>query len=164
MDAILKLELKQLDIDLVELQDIDPEIVVKAKLQEAHEKQHGAFIIEDTSLTFEGLNGLPGPLIKWFMKSLGNDGLANLATKLNSPKAIAYTIIGYSDENNKTAFFRGEMYGTIVQPRGNMGFGWDPIFVPEGYDKTLAEMTSEEKNAISTRRLAAERLHEYLAK
>lgn len=164
MDSILGLELQQLETDLVEIQDIDPEIVVQAKLKEAHGKQQGAFIIEDTSLILEGLNGLPGPLIKWFMKSLGHDGLANLATKLDSSKAIAYTIIGYSDENNKTAFFKGEMHGTIVQPRGNMGFGWDPIFLPDGSEKTLAEMTPEEKNTISTRKLAARKLHEYLIK
>jgi len=52
--------------------------------------------------------------------------------------------------------------GTIVEPRGETNFGWDPIFQPEGYTKTFAEMSADEKNSLSMRKLAAEKLKESL--
>src|SRR3989344_6958047 len=64
-----------LDIDLPEVQSLDAHEIIKAKLEEAKKHQTGEFIVEDTSLYFEALKGLPGPLIKWFMKTIGNDGL-----------------------------------------------------------------------------------------
>lgn len=70
-------EVEQLDIDLTEIQETDAEAVVKAKVQEAFTKHQGPFLIEDTSLYLDALGGLPGPLIKWFMKPVGNYGLFN---------------------------------------------------------------------------------------
>ncbi|MBA3733078.1 non-canonical purine NTP pyrophosphatase [Patescibacteria group bacterium] len=71
-----------LDIDIPEIQDIDANKIIKAKLEEAQKHHAGEFIVEDNSLYLEALNGLPGPLIKWFMKTIGNDGLYKLAIKL----------------------------------------------------------------------------------
>ena len=65
---------EQLDIDLPEIQDIDAQEIIRAKLEEAQKHHQGQFIVEDTSLYLDCLNGLPGPLIKWFMKTIGNDG------------------------------------------------------------------------------------------
>jgi XTP/dITP diphosphohydrolase len=60
-------------------------------------------------------------------------------------------------------FFEGMIKGTIIpQKRGNNGFGYDPIFIPEGYTKTFAEMTLEEKNKISHRAIAVEQLKAFL--
>jgi non-canonical purine NTP pyrophosphatase (RdgB/HAM1 family) len=61
-------------------------------------------------------------------------------------------------------FFEGKVKGTVVSPRGANGFGWDVIFVPEGYDKTFGEMSFEEKNRISHRRLVVDKLSAFLAK
>lgn len=156
-------DIEQLDIDLLEIQDLDPTAIIKAKLEEALNHHDGEFIVEDTSLYFEGLNGdLPGPFIKWFMKSLGNEGLADLAESLQSQKAVAKVIIGYAKSKDDIHFFEGAINGTIVRPRGETTFGWDPIFQPDGYDKTFAEMSSEEKNQISMRKLAAEKLKEFI--
>jgi inosine triphosphate pyrophosphatase len=154
-------DIEQLEMDLEEIQDTDPHKVVAAKLEEALRHQYGAFIIEDTSLYFNALNGLPGPLIKWFMKTIGNDGLYKIAAAFGNFDAEAKTIIGYTN-GRKTEFFEGVVKGTIVSPRGETGFGWDPIFQPEGYTKTFAEMSSEEKNSLSMRKLAAEKLKGYL--
>jgi non-canonical purine NTP pyrophosphatase (RdgB/HAM1 family) len=155
-------DIEQMDIDLVEIQELDAHAIIAAKLAEAR-KTHagGALIVEDTSLYLNDLNGLPGPLIKWFMKSIGNLGLAKLAQTFGGA-AVAKTIIGYADESGEVQFFEGEVHGEIVAPRGDTNFGWDPIFKPEGHDKTFAEMTAEEKNAISMRRIAAEKLKQHL--
>ncbi len=155
-------DVDQLDIDLVEVQDIEPHVIVKAKLQEAFNHHEGPFIVEDTSLYFESLKDFPGPMIKWFLKSLGNEGLAELAHRLESQKAVAKVIIGYAKDKEDIKFFEGSITGTIVAPRGETTFGWDPIFQPDGYEKTFAEMSSEEKNQISMRKIAAEKLKEYI--
>ena len=68
------------------------------------------------------------------------------------------------DENSKIHFFEGEIKGTIVNPRGKTDFGWDPIFQPNGHKKTFGEMTKEEKNKISHRKVAVEKLKEHLLK
>ena len=70
-----------LDIDLPEIQSLDAQEIIKAKLEEAQKDQTGEFIVEDNSLYLEGLNGLPGPLIKWFEEALGNEGIALIADK-----------------------------------------------------------------------------------
>jgi len=59
--------------------------------------------------------------------------------------------------------FRGEVYGTIVDaPRGENGFGYDPVFMPDGFDKTFGEMSDEEKNKISHRANAIEKVIEFV--
>ncbi|MCR4277716.1 MAG: non-canonical purine NTP pyrophosphatase [Candidatus Berkelbacteria bacterium] len=157
-------ELEQLDIDLPEIQHIDAHEIIKAKLEEARKHHQGEFIVEDTSLYLDCLNGLPGPLIKWFLKTIGNGGLAEIATKLGNTKAQAKTIIGYIDAAREIEFFEGAVGGNIVEPRGETGFGWDPIFQPNGYDKTFAEMGQEEKNDLSMRKIAAEQFCEHLGR
>ncbi|MBI2577659.1 MAG: non-canonical purine NTP pyrophosphatase [Candidatus Wildermuthbacteria bacterium] len=155
-------EIEQLDLDLAEVQDIDPTLIIKAKLQTAFNHAQGEFFVEDTGLYFEVLNGMPGPLIKWFLKSLGRKGLYQLAKKMGNTKAEAKAIIGYAKTKDEVYFFEGTVKGTIVSPRGESDFGWDPIFQPEGFKKTFAQMSLEEKNSISHRREALLRLKAFL--
>ena len=157
-------DVEQLDIDLPEIQEIDSKNIIRAKLFEALNHKDGEFIVEDTSLSLDCLKGLPGPLIKWFLKTLGTDGLANLADTLGNPKAEAKTMIGYAKNRNEIEFFEGVIPGKIVVPTGTSGFGWDPIFQPDGVEKTFAEMTEKEKNSMSMRKIAVEQLRKFLNK
>lgn len=152
----------RLDIDLPEIQDIDPKEIVKAKLLEALKHQSGGFIIEDTSFYLDCLNGLPGPLIKWFLKTIGNEGLFRMAESFNNYNAEAKTIIGYAEDPQNIHYFEGSIKGKIVAPKGESNFGWDPIFLPEGCEQTFAEMDKEEKNKISMRRIALEKLKDFI--
>ncbi len=154
--------IEQLDIDLPEIQEIDAKKIIENKLNEAKKHHEGEFIVEDTSLYLACLNGLPGPLIKWFLKTIGNQGLFEITEKLGNNKAQAMTIIGYFDSNGKINFFEGVLSGQIVSARGENGFGWDEIFMAETYDKTFAQMTNDEKNEISMRRNAVNKLKEFL--
>lgn len=155
-------DLNQFEIDLPEIQNIDPKIIIKAKLLEALKHKKGEFIVEDTSLYLDCLNGLPGPLIKWFLETIGNQGLYKITKKLNNFNAEAKTVIGYAKNKKEIKFFEGIIKGKIVFPKGKQGFGWDPIFKPDGFDKTFAEMTAEEKNKISMRRIALNKLRKHL--
>ena len=119
------------------------------------------FAVEDTSLYLECLAGLPGPLIRWFLQTIGNEGLFKICDKLKNYEAEARTIIGYA-KDSQIEFFEGSIKGTIVSPRGRTGFGWDRIFKPKGYQETFSEMPKEEKNKISMRRLALNKLKQYL--
>ncbi len=150
-----------IEIDLPEIQSLDPREVIRAKLDAALAHHPGPFIVEDTSLTVHCMNGLPGTLIKWFLETIGAAGVARIAESFGDARATACTMIGYADGKN-VEFFQGVVHGTVVAPRGVTGFGWDVIFIPEGHDRTFAEMTVEEKNAISMRRIAFEGLKAHL--
>lgn len=160
---ILDADIEQLDIDLPEIQEIDPKKVLEVKLQEAMKHKKGDFIVEDTSLYFDTLNGLPGPFIKWFQKAIGLNKLTEICEKLGDNNAEAKVILGLKKEDD-IKFFEGSVKGTIVKKRGKNGFGWDPIFQPEGYEKTFGEMTLNEKNTLSMRKVAAEKLNDFLNK
>lgn len=156
------INVEQLKIELDEIQEIDSRVIIKHKLNEALKQRKGEFFLEDTSLYIEGLNGLPGPLIKWFLKALGPKGIYALTSHLENKNAVAKNIIGYSDAKGELHFFEGEVKGKIVAPRGETTFGWDPIFLPDGYNQTFAEMDDDLKNKISHRRKALDKLVEFL--
>lgn len=152
----------QVNIDLPEIQAVDPNVVIKAKLGTAFEELKQPVLVEDTSLSFSALNGLPGALIKWFLMQLGNDGLCKLLDGFESRRATAVTWLGYFDGAN-THFFSGTVEGQIVEmPRGTNGFGWDAIFQPNGSSRTFAELSDVEKSDYSMRKTAVLKLKEHL--
>lgn len=150
-------------VDLPEIQSMTPQEVIEAKLIAAEPRISGGYVVEDTSLSIDSMGGLPGPLIKWFLQSVGVEGLADMASRSGeSVAAEAITMIGYSDEHGEKRYFTGVVKGTIITPRGETGFGWDTIFIPDGYKETFAEMSSEQKNKISMRKKAFAQLAEHL--
>ena len=151
-------QVQGMDVDLPEIQELDARKVIEAKLNAA--SAEGALMVEDTSLYLDALNGLPGPFITWFLKSLGAEGVYQLADNADNYRAEAKTIIGYQDESGAIEFFEGSMPGMLMPPRGETGFGWDVIFQPDGHTQTFAEMGVEEKNTLSMRVKAAEKLKE----
>lgn len=155
-------ELQQVEIDLPEEQSLDPQLVITRKLEVAKDRHEGPLIVEDTSLYLSGLNGFPGPLIKWMMQSVGNKGIYELCQNIHNRQAIAKTVIGYDDGNGEIQFFEGVIPGQIVAPYGNEGFGWDNIFQPDGLNETFAEMGDEYKPEFSMRTQAFKKLKKYL--
>lgn len=153
--------LQQLDIDLPEIQSLDAREVVRNKVISAQKFRNAGFIVEDTSLCLDCLNGLPGPFIKWFLHTLGAKGLFQMAEKLGNTKATARTIIGFSGNDEDILFFEGTSEGSICAPRGTNGFGWDKIFMPKGKSRTFAEMDDAEKQCDSMRTIALKKLKDY---
>jgi XTP/dITP diphosphohydrolase len=157
--------LERVKIDLQEIQGIDVCEIAEEKAQEAFRELKKPVLIEDTGLCFEAWHGLPGALIKWFLMPDKDMGMAKIIKMLNgfdNRKAEAVTVFAYCDENG-TRIFEGKILGSIAEtPRGSNGFGWDQIFIPEGSVKTFGEMEHEEKNKISMRRNALQKLKKYL--
>jgi non-canonical purine NTP pyrophosphatase (RdgB/HAM1 family) len=154
-------QLEKVDIDLPEEQSLDPELVIRKKLEFAKNIHKTPLIVEDTSLYLDGLNGFPGPLVKWMLKAVGNEGIYELCRRITNNRAVAKTVIGY-DDGEYIHYFDGEMHGEIVRPYGNEGFGWDDIFRPEGLSETFAEMGDEFKPEFSMRTIAFKKLKEHL--
>ncbi len=154
--------LVQKEIDLIEIQEVDPKIIIEAKLLEAYKIYKSAYIVEDTSLFFDCFDSLPGPLIRWFLKDMGNNGLYKLVNTYNNSRAKAIVWIGYIDIHGEIHYFNSSIEGSIVKPIGKNGFGWDQIFKPDGFNKTFAEMTFEEKNKISMRKDVFMKLKSFL--
>ncbi|KGN56768.1 inosine triphosphate pyrophosphatase [Cucumis sativus] len=142
---------RSLKLDLPELQG-EPEDISKEKARLAAIKVNGPVLVEDTCLCFNALKGLPGPYIKWFLEKIGHEGLNNLLMAYEDKSAYASCIFSFSlGPESEPITFVGKTPGKIVLPRGPNDFGWDPIFQPDGFDQTYAEMCKEEKNKISHR-------------
>lgn len=155
-------DIEMLPIDLPEIQDLDPHAIIKAKLQAAFEHHQGPMIVDDVGVYLDCLDGFPGPLIKWYLKALGTEKIVQICEKLGNTRATIKAIVGYANNPNEIRFFEGEVHGKIVMPRGDKGFGFDPIFLPDGYSETYSEMSPETKNQISHRGLALKKLKLYL--
>ncbi len=123
---------------------------------------------DDTGLEADALNGLPGVLSARYAGH-AKDNKANVKKLLDdlseqeNRKARFRTVIALI-MNGKEYLFEGTVYGEIIdKPRGEQGFGYDPVFIPEGHSRTFAEMPAPEKNRISHRKIAITKLAEFLA-
>ncbi|TRZ50775.1 non-canonical purine NTP pyrophosphatase [bacterium] len=149
-------------IDLPEIQSLELREVVEDKAQRAFAEVGKPVLVEDVSVTFEAMNNLPGPFIKWFEKSLGNEGVCRLLDGKSNRNATAEVMFGYCD-GNEVQVFSGMVKGRIAtEPRGEGGFGWDKIFINEGFEKTRAEMSEEEWHEFGMRKIALEKLATFL--
>ncbi|MCJ1285483.1 nucleoside triphosphate pyrophosphohydrolase ham1 [Xylographa opegraphella] len=153
-------ELHSASLDLVEIQGTVEEISMD-KCRRAAAAVNGPVLVEDTCLCFNALKELPGPYIKWFLQALGHEGLNNLLVAYEDKSAQAVCTFAYCEgPGHDPLLFQGRTDGKIVPARGPTHFGWDPIFEYEG--KTYAEMDMAEKNKISHRFLALEKLRKWL--
>jgi non-canonical purine NTP pyrophosphatase (RdgB/HAM1 family) len=99
--------------------------------------------------------GLPGALIKWFLKAVGEPGICQMMNNFQERDAWAKTAIATYDGVDEPNFYTGIVYGKIAdQPSGSGGFGWDQVFIPNGAVKTFGEMSGPEKDQYSMRRQA----------
>lgn len=160
---ILGLPLAHADLpDLDEIQTSDVEQVVVHKLSQAQDRLRCPVMVEDSGLIFCAWNGLPGALVKWFEKSVGCAGMVKMLEPFADRRAVAACYVGMHD-GKRVTIAKGEVHGTIaLAERGENGFGWDSIFIPDGHVRTYAEMSAEEKNAISHRGKAFEALKKML--
>ena len=156
---ILDCHLEQVsNLIIHELQTHDISKIVEYKAKQAYEQLKCPVLVEDSGLIFKAWNVLPGALVKWFEISVGCDGLLRMLKGFENREAIAICMTAIFDGKNMYVA-KGEVKGKIADSvRGHNGFGWDTIFIPDGQKYTYAEMSSDEKNAISHRRQSFENL------
>jgi XTP/dITP diphosphohydrolase len=142
------------------------------KAQYIYDNYHIDVFADDTGLEVEVLNGAPGVYSARYASmengSASHDSEANMARLLrelgenNDRKARFRTVIALIEQGNVHQF-EGIVNGEIIRERrGGEGFGYDPIFQPDGYDKTFAELGTDVKNQISHRARATQKLADYL--
>lgn len=166
-------------VELLSLNDIDchTDIPETADTLEGNAWIKSSFIFEnygldcfgdDTGLEVEALGGAPGVYSARYAGGEGHDSLANMHKLLQelegkeNRKAQFRTAISLILDG-KEHLFEGIVKGEIIlEKRGDSGFGYDPVFMPEGYDQTFAELGNDVKNQISHRALAVEKLCEFL--
>jgi non-canonical purine NTP pyrophosphatase (RdgB/HAM1 family) len=161
VESILGFKVDKVPLDIKEIQTIEVEEVVEDKAKKAFSQFKKTVMVEDTGFYIQTWKGFPGALIKWVLKTLGREELCEALKNNNREVAVKTSVCLYN--GNEVKIFNGEVKGIIPEkPRGGDGFGWDPIFQPEGHKKTFGEMTREEKNAISMRKIALEKAKDFL--
>ncbi|HET9411407.1 MAG TPA: non-canonical purine NTP pyrophosphatase [Candidatus Saccharimonadales bacterium] len=154
---------KKLSVD--EIQSVNLQEIVEHKAHQAFGQIGSPVLVEDVSLEMAGLNGLPGPFIKWFLEGLGPQRLADLATNSGSTKATVRIMFALYD-GTSMHIFDAAVTGTIVaSPRGSNSFGFSSIFAPDGAGgKTNAEMTDDQAKPFNHRALALQKFADFLQK
>jgi len=156
------IDIESRDLDLPEIQGTTQEVAIE-KCRRAAELIGGPVITEDTALCFAAMNGLPGPFIKFFLRDLGHEGLNRMLEGFPTRAAWALCTFAYSaGPGAEPILFEGRTEGKIVPARGPPKFGWDPVFEAEETGLTYAEMEATQKNAISHRGRALQKLRAYL--
>ena len=143
----LGLPVKHQKLDLDEVQSLDLHTIVEHKVQQAYRAVGTPVIVEDVALEFSALGRFPGTFIKFYVEEVPFEVICRTLDGL-SRDAVARCTFGYYDGQD-VKFFDGSLRGLIAEhPSGDKGFGWDKIFIPEGYSMTRAEM--DEDNDKST--------------
>lgn len=139
-------------IDVDEVQSLDLEEIATKKARDAYAVLGTPVVVDDTGFFLAHWNGLPGPYIKYFEEQFLRDSLIRLLGDARDRRGSAKTCIAYCDESVQFTAC-GEVHGTVTEDvRGPDGaFGFDYCFIPDGYDKTFAELGVDIKNAISHR-------------
>jgi XTP/dITP diphosphohydrolase len=121
------------------------------------------FFLEDTGLFVRSLGGFPGPYAAFVNRTIGPAGLVRLMSGSTERSAEFVGAVAYVGRSRSPRLFVGRLRGTIsTRPRGSEGFGFDPVFVPLGLNRTLAELTLEEKCAVSHRARALRAMGDWL--
>ncbi|WP_457619849.1 XTP/dITP diphosphatase [Methanopyrus sp.] len=156
------IEVERVDIDYPELQSDSLEEIAAYGARHCAESLGRSVIVEDSGLFVEALNGFPGPYSAYVFDTIGNEGILKLLEGEENREAKFISVVGYCEPGGRPVTFTGEVRGRIAEePRGEEGFGYDPIFIPEGEDRTFAELGVEEKCKISHRTRALERFAEW---
>lgn len=163
----LGFEVEKLEIPYPEIQSSDLKEVASFGIDWiCREKElEGAIILEDAGLFIPALRYFPGAYSKHFFSTNGFEGILRLLKGKEDRSAYFESCVAYCEKGSEPVFFIGRVNGTIALfSKGEHGFGYDPIFIPEGEERTFAEMETEDKNRYSHRARALKQLADFLGK
>ncbi len=149
----LGIEVEQSDAKRVEIQADAVSEVATFSARSAAQALGRPVLVEDAGLFIEALHGFPGPYSAYVFKTLGVVGVLELLPRSTSFRSATFaSAVAYCDPFGEPLLFEGFVKGKISNgPTGQGGFGFDPIFIPVGSEKTFGELTLEEKCAVSHR-------------
>jgi XTP/dITP diphosphohydrolase len=163
----LNIEIVQKNIGYPEIQANNLEDVAIYGAEKVVKKIDNSFILEDAGLFVNSLDGFPGVYSAYVFHTIGCKGILKLMEDVpeGKRKAVFKSVCAYVEPDIKPMLFVGECKGSIAyELKGYNGFGFDPIFIPDGYKKTFAEMETDEKNKISHRGHSLKKLIDYFKK
>ena len=158
------LELIQKDLGYPEIQAIKLEDVALYGAEYIQKQTSHPFILEDAGLFIDALNGFPGVYSAYVYRTIGCKGILELMEKFKGDmrKAVFRSVFAFGASDEKPRLFAGECSGSIsIEERGDHGFGYDPIFIPDGETRTFAKMETEEKNRFSHRGCSLDKLLDF---
>ncbi len=151
-------------IEKVEIQCDDVGRIALYAAKQAYSILKAPVIVEDAGLFIEALNGFPGPYSEYVYRKIGLRGILKLMEKETNRKAWFESAVALILPPWEKVF-KGRVDGIITfEPKGDGGFGYDPIFMPKGENRTFAEMSVEDKNKYSHRAKAFRRLGSWLSR
>ena len=163
INQILGTNHKVSKIDIDEVQSLDLDEVITKKAKAAYQKIKKPVLVEDISMNIKAIKGLPGTFVKFFLYTAGTEGTVKLLGNQSRETKVTATVAIYNGKTLK--IFKGTTRGTLTKKdKGANGFGFDTVFIPKGYKKTYAQMSTELKNKVSHRAKALKKLKAYLNK
>jgi len=146
-----------------EMQTDSLEMVVIQGLYWLIEHYNKPLLCDDSGLFVDAIGGFPGVYSAYAFKNIGCDGILKLMDGKKDRNARFECCLGFIEPGKEPLLFRGTSEGTISHSqKGDKGFGFDPIFVPDGYEKTFSELSMDIKNKISHRGRAFDKFFNYL--
>lgn len=165
-DILSSFYLVQKDIGYPEIQSSSLEEIIVFGLNYLQDMGIEKIIIEDSGLFIDAFQGFPGVYSAYIYQCIGSSGILKLMEGVANRRAVFRSMIGYSDNiSDEMTLFEGSCKGFISEAlKGEQGFGFDPIFIPQGSDLTFAQMTKQEKNRYSHRGKSVRKLKDFLEK
>jgi XTP/dITP diphosphohydrolase len=146
------LRIQRLDRPKIELQDPRPEIIARFALITALKDHRKPTLVEDSGLFIEALDGFPGPYSSFVYYTIGLQGIIDIMKRYGTRKAYFQSTVAFGSPSIRPRLFTGKVKGRISKEIvGKTGFGYDPIFIPEGSTRTFGQTSQSFKNTRSHR-------------
>ncbi|OIR14408.1 MAG: non-canonical purine NTP pyrophosphatase, RdgB/HAM1 family [Marine Group III euryarchaeote CG-Bathy1] len=158
-------ETEQTDLQCPELQANNLEEVIVHGLEWLKDVVNGEnVLIDDAGVFIEALGGFPGVYSRYAYDTIGLSGILKLMEGIENRRASFKCVLGFLQSNGTQYVLAGETHGTLThKEKGEEGFGYDPIFIPDGEEKTFAELDMNRKNQLSHRGKALNKLLDILS-
>lgn len=157
-----KIKVNHINLSYPELRSDNPEEIARNSAEMLSKKLKKLVVVEDSGMFIKALNDFPGTCSAYIHKRIGLKGIIKLMQGIKDRECTYKSAVAYCIPNKKPISFLGEEKGNVAESvRGSFGFGHDPIFIPEGSNKTYGEIKNCEEIK-KFRRRAVEKLKKYL--
>jgi len=156
--------MKHLNLEKKEIQSQELTDIASFAAKQAAESTRKSIVVEDAGFFVRALGGFPGPYSSYVFHAVGCEGILKLLRSVTNREASFEAAVAHCEPGQRPICFTGRVKGAVTRrAKGTNGFGFDPIFVPRGNQRTFAEMSTDEKNLYSHRARAFTRFCKWFA-